>query len=81
MNAPIHLKNLLPTSNVQQGADVVHESAHLHVTGKATYTDDIPEMAGTLYAAIITGLPQSLKARLGRVGPASVEATDNADIP
>ena len=35
----------------------------------------------TLYAAIITGLPQSLKARLGRVGPASVEATDNADIP
>jgi xanthine dehydrogenase large subunit len=53
MNAPIHLKNLLPTSNVQQGADVVHESAHLHVTGKATYTDDIPEMAGTLYAALI----------------------------
>ena len=53
MNAPTALKNLLPESNLQQGTDVVHESAHLHVTGKATYTDDIPEYAGTLYAALI----------------------------
>ena len=48
MNAPTALKNLLPTSGVQQGIDVVHESAHLHVTGTATYIDDIPEHAGTL---------------------------------
>jgi xanthine dehydrogenase large subunit len=53
MNAPVNLKNLLPVSNVQQGTDVVHESAHLHVTGGATYTDDIPELAGTLYAALV----------------------------
>jgi xanthine dehydrogenase large subunit len=53
MNAPTALKNLLPESNAQQGTDVIHESAHLHVTGKATYTDDIPEFAGTLYAALI----------------------------
>ena len=53
MNAPINLKNLLPASGVQQGTDVIHESAHLHVTGSATYTDDIPELAGTLYAALI----------------------------
>ena len=53
MNAPIHIKNLLPTTHVQQGTEIVHESAHLHVTGSATYTDDIPELAGTLYAAII----------------------------
>jgi len=53
MNAPISLKNLLPTAGVQQGTDIVHESAHLHVTGGATYTDDIPEVAGTLYAALI----------------------------
>ena len=53
MNAPINLKNLLPTTHVQQGAEIIHESAHLHVTGGATYTDDIPEVAGTLYAAII----------------------------
>ncbi|SEK04289.1 xanthine dehydrogenase molybdopterin binding subunit [Paraburkholderia diazotrophica] len=29
-----------------------HESAHLHVSGRATYTDDIPELAGTLHAAL-----------------------------
>jgi xanthine dehydrogenase large subunit len=28
-----------------------HESAHLHVTGQALYTDDIPLPAGTLHAA------------------------------
>ena len=53
MNAPISLHNLLPVSGIQQGTDVIHESAHLHVTGSATYTDDIPELAGTLYAALI----------------------------
>lgn len=34
------------------GASLTHESAHLHVTGTATYTDDIPELAGTLHAAL-----------------------------
>jgi xanthine dehydrogenase large subunit len=29
-----------------------HESAHLHVSGRATYTDDIPLVAGTLHAAL-----------------------------
>ena len=53
MNAPISLHNLLPVSGLQQGTDVIHESAHLHVTGGATFTDDMPELAGTLYAAII----------------------------
>jgi len=32
MNAPISLHNLLPVSGLQQGTDVIHESAHLHVT-------------------------------------------------
>jgi len=27
MNAPINLKNLLPSAGVQQGTDIVHESA------------------------------------------------------
>ena len=53
MSAPISLHNLLPVSGLQQGTDVIHESAHLHVTGGATFTDDMPELAGTLYAAII----------------------------
>ena len=29
-----------------------HESAHLHVAGAAPYTDDLPEVAGTLHAAL-----------------------------
>jgi xanthine dehydrogenase large subunit len=53
MNAPTTLKELLPETSIQQGTNLVHESAHLHVTGQAVYTDDIPELRGTLYAAII----------------------------
>ncbi len=29
-----------------------HESAHLHVAGAAPFTDDLPELAGTLHAAL-----------------------------
>ena len=36
----------------------------------------------TNYAAIITGKPQSLKARLGTVGPRSANApVENTDLP
>jgi soluble lytic murein transglycosylase len=35
----------------------------------------------TLYGAIISGQPQSLKARLGRVGPQAAGKPDNTDIP
>ena len=51
MNAPTSLKELLPAT--AQGRDLTHESALLHVTGQATYTDDIPELRGTLYAALV----------------------------
>ena len=34
------------------GFDPPHESAHLHVAGEALYVDDIPEIAGTLHAAL-----------------------------
>ena len=39
-----------------------HESADLHVSGEAIYTDDIPELAGTLHAAL--GLSQKAHATL-----------------
>lgn len=52
MNAPTPLHVL--TQALQQGQEIAHESATLHVTGEATYTDDIPELRGTLYAALIT---------------------------
>jgi xanthine dehydrogenase large subunit len=51
MNAPTPLHVF---SNAgEQGRELAHESAVLHVTGAATYTDDIPEVRGTLYAALI----------------------------
>jgi xanthine dehydrogenase large subunit len=34
------------------GASVTHESAMLHVTGRARYVDDAPLPEGTLFAAI-----------------------------
>jgi xanthine dehydrogenase large subunit len=34
------------------GRSLPHESAHLHVSGAAPYTDDLPEPAGTLHAAL-----------------------------
>ncbi|MEN3364309.1 MAG: xanthine dehydrogenase large subunit, partial [Burkholderiales bacterium] len=39
-----------------------HESAALHVLGEATYTDDIPELHGTLHAAL--GLSQKAHAKI-----------------
>ncbi|MFO1311468.1 MAG: xanthine dehydrogenase molybdopterin binding subunit [Burkholderiales bacterium] len=34
------------------GAPVAHDSASLHVSGEARYTDDLPEPAGTLHCAL-----------------------------
>ncbi len=34
------------------GVSLPHESAHLHVAGTAQYTDDIPELTGTLHLAL-----------------------------
>ncbi|MFM7704161.1 MAG: molybdopterin cofactor-binding domain-containing protein, partial [Rubrivivax sp.] len=34
------------------GQSLPHESAALHVSGQAAYTDDLPELAGTLHAAL-----------------------------
>ena len=63
-----------------------HESAHLHVTGEALYTDDIPLPEGTLHAAI--GISERAHARLRRVELARVRAAPGvvavltaADIP
>jgi xanthine dehydrogenase large subunit len=34
------------------GAPVPHDSAHLHVTGRASYTDDLPEPRNLLHVAV-----------------------------
>jgi len=48
MNDPLPPTAPLSTAH----AALPHESAHLHVSGEATYTDDIPELTGTLYCAL-----------------------------
>lgn len=35
----------------------------------------------TIYAAMITGKTQSLKARMGQIGPRDIKATENSDLP
>ncbi|ALU90438.1 xanthine dehydrogenase molybdopterin binding subunit [Herbaspirillum rubrisubalbicans] len=63
-----------------------HESARLHVTGEATYTDDIVELQGTLHAAL--GLSQKAHARLRAIdldkvktAPGVVAVLTAQDIP
>ncbi len=51
MNAPEKIKELIGANEL--GRELIHESAHLHVTGQAVYTDDVPEVAGTLYTALV----------------------------
>ncbi len=62
------------TQNKHQtvGTSVKHESAQLHVTGRAQYTDDIPEVSGTLHAAF--GLSQRAHARIVSLDLTAVRA-------
>ena len=63
-----------------------HESAHLHVAGEATYVDDMPELAGTLHAAL--GLSPVAHGRLAATAldaiaalPGVVDVFGARDIP
>jgi xanthine dehydrogenase large subunit len=46
------MSNTMNTQASAAGAPLPHESAHLHVAGQAPYIDDMPELAGTLHAAL-----------------------------
>ncbi|MGA1328213.1 MAG: molybdopterin cofactor-binding domain-containing protein, partial [Rubrivivax sp.] len=68
------------------GRSLAHESAHLHVAGAATYTDDLPDLAGTLHCAL--GLSPVAHGRLRgidvpalRALPGVVDVITAADIP
>jgi len=68
------------------GKSLPHESAHLHVSGAAPYTDDLPEPAGTLHAAlglspIAHGKLLSVDLDLIRRQPGVVAVLSAADIP
>ncbi|MGC9420039.1 MAG: xanthine dehydrogenase molybdopterin binding subunit [Rhodovulum sp.] len=66
--------------------DLAHDSAEKHVTGRADYTDDIPEPAGTLHGYL--GLAQVAHGRLTGLDLSEVAAAPGvvgvlgaADIP
>ncbi|MDO9284648.1 MAG: xanthine dehydrogenase molybdopterin binding subunit [Aquabacterium sp.] len=75
-----------PQATERIGARRPHESAHLHVAGAAPYIDDLPELAGTLHAAL--GLSPVAHGRLLaidlatlRAQPGVVAVFSAADIP
>jgi xanthine dehydrogenase large subunit len=63
-----------------------HESAHLHVAGTADYIDDLPELAGTLHAAlglspVARGTIRAMALERIRALPGVVAVLGAADIP
>ena len=68
------------------GAALAHESAHLHVAGAAPYTDDIPELSGTLHAAlglspVAHGILRAVDLARVRAMPGVVDVFTAAGIP
>jgi xanthine dehydrogenase large subunit len=68
------------------GVSLPHESAHLHVAGEAPYTDDVPELAGTLHAAlglspVAHGVLKAIDVERLRAMPGVVAVLTARDIP
>ncbi|MQA37464.1 xanthine dehydrogenase molybdopterin binding subunit [Rugamonas aquatica] len=85
MNQPVAPSLLAAQAWKAVGVARPHESAELHVLGQATYTDDIPELQGTLHAAL--GLSTKAHARISamdltpvRNAPGVVAVYTAADI-
>lgn len=60
MNQSIEIKHSKPSAKA--GQSIPHESAHLHVTGEASYIDDLPELEDTLHLAV--GFSQCAKGEI-----------------
>jgi len=54
------------------GEPIAHDSAHLHVSGEAIYTDDIPEPMGVLQLAV--GMSEKPHARIAKLDLSAVIA-------
>ena len=68
------------------GKALPHDSAHLHVNGRAAYTDDLPEPRDLLHVAV--GMSSEAHARIGAIDLAAVQGVAGvvdvclaADIP
>jgi xanthine dehydrogenase large subunit len=74
------------TAQAEAGRSRPHESAHLHVAGAAPYIDDLPELAGTLHAAlglspVAHGVLKAIDIDKLRAMPGVVAVLTAADIP
>ena len=85
MNAPLPAQ-AQAQADAEAGRARPHESAHLHVAGAAPYIDDLPELTGTLHAAL--GLSPVAHGRITgidldtlRAQPGVVAVLTAADIP
>ena len=72
MNQPVAPTAIAESAWKAVGVSRAHESAELHVLGQATYTDDIPELQGTLHAAL--GLSSKAHARITAMDLAPVRS-------
>lgn len=89
MNKPIDpavLDSAATQPHAVVGVSRPHESAHLHVAGAAPYVDDLPELAGTLHAAlglspVANGTLKALDLASIRALPGVVSVLTAADIP
>ena len=93
MNQPVEsflAADAVEQLKLQQGQRVgvsrPHESAHLHVAGAAPYIDDLPELAGTLHAALglspaAHGTLRGIDLATLRAQPGVVGVFTAADIP
>ena len=85
MNKPFDLP-ITEHPFTQVGLSRPHESAHLHVAGAAPYTDDLPELAGTLHAVLglsplAHGVIESLDLDRIRQQPGVVDVFSARDLP
>jgi xanthine dehydrogenase large subunit len=86
VESPVIAQAVAASAAAQVGVARPHESAHLHVAGAAPYTDDLPELAGTLHAALglsplAHGVLQSIDVDRIRALPGVVDVFTARDIP
>ena len=62
----------VPNRKAAVGAALPHDSAHLHVTGRASYTDDLPEPRDLLHVAV--GMSSIAHAEVGDIDLSDVLA-------
>ena len=72
--------------NAAVGAALPHDSAHLHVTGRASYTDDLPEPRDLLHVAVgMSAKPhariESMDLSAVKAAPGVIDVCSVADIP